>query len=370
MATVNSFLFIPDISGFTEFIHETEIRHSQHIISELLEILIDSNQLDMILAEIEGDALFFYKEGHIPTVENIFSQAKRMYLNFHHHLQLYEKKRICQCGACSTASKLTLKFVAHGGTFQYINVKGKEKPIGADVITVHRLLKNQIPSDEYVLITDQIVENDKTIHSNQYEKGSELYDKTNQVDYHYLDIGNYRSELPDLPEVVVDQIDKKYRIRVEGEIQAPVLDLYELITNFNLRMLWNKDANSIKYNESEINQLGSKHTCVFDNRNIDFSTITQSLEEGKWVYGEQTEDIPLMKRANTYFILSPKGSGSILLIDAYMQPAGIIGKILFPLIKNKVRKTLFGVLENVKEVAEKFSIQEIYDLVETHEQSS
>ena len=37
-------LFVPDISGFTRFVNETEISHSRHIIAELLETLIDANR--------------------------------------------------------------------------------------------------------------------------------------------------------------------------------------------------------------------------------------------------------------------------------------------------------------------------------------
>lgn len=57
----NDLLFILDISGFTEFVHYTEISHSKHIVSELLELLIDENSIGLELAEIEGNALFFYK---------------------------------------------------------------------------------------------------------------------------------------------------------------------------------------------------------------------------------------------------------------------------------------------------------------------
>ncbi len=35
--------FIPDISGFSQFVENTAIEHSIHIISELLEILLDNN---------------------------------------------------------------------------------------------------------------------------------------------------------------------------------------------------------------------------------------------------------------------------------------------------------------------------------------
>ena len=50
-----SLLFIPDISGFTEFVQITEVAHSQHVIAELLEILIDATAQEFQLAEIEGD---------------------------------------------------------------------------------------------------------------------------------------------------------------------------------------------------------------------------------------------------------------------------------------------------------------------------
>ena len=60
-------LLIPDISGFTQFVSEVEISHSKHIVSELLELLIDSNKLNLDLCEVEGDALFYYKQGDIPA---------------------------------------------------------------------------------------------------------------------------------------------------------------------------------------------------------------------------------------------------------------------------------------------------------------
>ena len=50
--------FIADLSGFTKFVAETEIQHSQHIIKELLEILVDANTLGMKVSEFEGDAVF------------------------------------------------------------------------------------------------------------------------------------------------------------------------------------------------------------------------------------------------------------------------------------------------------------------------
>jgi hypothetical protein len=61
---------LPDISGFIQFVDENELIHSVHIISELLEILLDSNTLGLKLAKIEGDALFMYTED-LPSYEDL-----------------------------------------------------------------------------------------------------------------------------------------------------------------------------------------------------------------------------------------------------------------------------------------------------------
>ena len=52
-------IFIPDISGFTKFVTKCAIDHSNQIISNLINIIVDSNQLGLQVAEIEGDAVLF-----------------------------------------------------------------------------------------------------------------------------------------------------------------------------------------------------------------------------------------------------------------------------------------------------------------------
>lgn len=63
IAVQPALLYMPDISGFTQFVTSTEIDHAQGIIQELLEVLIDSNQLGLEVGEVEGDAVFFYRLG-------------------------------------------------------------------------------------------------------------------------------------------------------------------------------------------------------------------------------------------------------------------------------------------------------------------
>ena len=121
-------LFIPDISGFTRFVTETEIGHSRLIIQELLEILINSNEIGLEVSEIEGDAILFYKFGDSPDMPTLYKQVERMFCDFHRHLGVYDVRKFCQCKACLSAVDLTLKVITHYGEFTGYNVKNSGNP--------------------------------------------------------------------------------------------------------------------------------------------------------------------------------------------------------------------------------------------------
>ena len=147
-------ILIPDISGFTGFTGATEIDHAAHIITELLELIVASNETDFTLAEIEGDAVLFYRKGEPLRRERLIDQCLRMFANFHQRLMVIERDTVCQCGACQTASKLTLKFIVHFGYIKEIKVAQFVKATGINMIVAHRLLKNDIGAHEYILITE------------------------------------------------------------------------------------------------------------------------------------------------------------------------------------------------------------------------
>lgn len=149
-------LFLPDISGFTQFVTNIELAHGRHIIQELLELLIDENELGFEISEIEGDSVLFYKFGDSPELSSIYNQVEKMFNAFHRHLQVYEQKRTCHCNACSTAVNLSLKVISHYGEFTGYKIKHFHNLIGKDVIVAHQLLKNDIDKHEYWLVTKNL----------------------------------------------------------------------------------------------------------------------------------------------------------------------------------------------------------------------
>src|SRR5688500_10276734 len=190
-------LFIPDISGFSRFVTETEIGHSRLIIQELLEILINANELGLEISEIEGDAILFYKFGEPPPLDALYRQVEKMFCAFHQNLMAYEQHRYCQCKACTSASALTLKVITHYGEFAGYSIKNFNKLIGKDVIVAHQLLKNDIPQHEYWIITRNLsgdIEPSGFAHWMRWDS-SVKHSDTGDIPFHYTQLGQLKEEI-------------------------------------------------------------------------------------------------------------------------------------------------------------------------------
>ena len=151
-------VFIPDISGYSRFVNETEIEHSHIIIQELLEVIIEANHIGLVVSEIEGDAVLFYKFGEPPSLATLYKQVENMFCMFHRRLIAQQLRRTCQCDACITAVNLTLKVITHYGEFKEYAVANFKQLIGKDIILAHQLLKNDIEHHEYWLVTQSLLQ--------------------------------------------------------------------------------------------------------------------------------------------------------------------------------------------------------------------
>jgi hypothetical protein len=146
-------IFIPDITGFSKFVNETEMVHGQEIISGLLETIIDSNPLDMRIYEIDGDAIVFYSFDNHYSPSQFHDISKLILSGFRDKIELLKKERLCECGACKSISSLSLKFIVHKDELNEIKVKTFTKLYGKGLIIAHLLLKNEIRSKQYLLFT-------------------------------------------------------------------------------------------------------------------------------------------------------------------------------------------------------------------------
>lgn len=333
--TQKAILLIPDISGFTEFVHHTALNHSKHIISELLELLIDSNIMGLELAEIEGDALFLYKLENNVEIEVIKQQIETMYLAFHTHIKRYEYQRICHCGACSSAYNLKIKFVVHYGEIEFIKIKESRKPYGSNVIQVHRLLKNEVPLEEYTILTESI---QPLIDGKKENEIVANYD-FGTITYSYDSLAHLKEKLPEISPIP-DDVPKHKLFDSTFEIKISTLELYEIISNFDYRLFWVKGVDKLEYEKNRVNRAGIKHKCLVNNKDVEQITITKKVNKNQLVYGESTADIPYTRRLDSYFILEEIDKGFTKLnVEIYtdFKPLGVLMK---PLLKMNFKKII------------------------------
>jgi hypothetical protein len=328
-----SFLYIPDISGFTEFVNETEISHSRHVISEFLEVIIDSDDLGMTVAEIEGDAVFFYLPGRTPSFSEILAQAGRTFQAFHTHLKRYERDRICPCGACQTAHRLSLKIVAHAGSVDIMRVQGFEKPYGADVILAHRLLKNEVEGNEYLLVTDAVAGEPAGLPAwASLLQGTSTYESLGLVQFHYVPLGPLRAVVPDPEDREVPPKSSR-PIAGQTHVPLPLEEAFELVSNFDFRLSWTPGVDELKYDPKRVNRAGARHQCVIDGNIIEFETVTGDFGTDRLVYGERIlGDTPVLD-PTLYYILEREGSGTRVCAEVHYRAKPFPRSLMAPLFR-------------------------------------
>ncbi|WP_044213278.1 DUF2652 domain-containing protein [Flammeovirga sp. OC4] len=350
-------LFLPDISGFTEFVQTTEAQHSQHVIAELLEVMIESNTIGLELAEVEGDALFFFKE-EMPSLEQLLAQIENTFTAFYSHLKLLEKNRVCPCMACTTAPQLQLKIIVHCGDVEFITVQNKRKPFGAEAIEAHRLMKNDVDSDNYILISDALA-NEIMLPAHYKSKLYDFQEGQNEYDnkivkYLYSILDKDHLKLKPFATAQKISLDKSADITYEVELYCNAQEGIEWVSNYARRYEWAEGVDQFIYNEHEVTRLGTEHTCVINGKHLNFVTVTKndaSAASGL-IYGEMTDGPPFVDKVYQFYTFQPiNAQRSKLIVEVYLETKSIFKKVF----KNFFIKDVFrkGIVKNIDNLSEK-----------------
>jgi hypothetical protein len=150
------FLIIFDISGYTRFTrkHDRQIMRAQKIVGELLSTIVTTAAPPLTLHEITGDAVSFHVEsnGGPLQAKHIWDQVNTVFVAFREA----ERKLLGadpDFSAGLPGSRLKLKAVLHHCDAVVTDFHGFTRVAGPGIILAHRLLKNSIEADEYVIIT-------------------------------------------------------------------------------------------------------------------------------------------------------------------------------------------------------------------------
>jgi hypothetical protein len=347
-------VFIPDISGFTRFVHETEIDHSRVIIQELLELLINANKIGLEVSEIEGDAILFYRYGDVPDLKELYSQVEDMFREFHSYLAIYDANRFCQCKACMSAINLSLKVITHYGEFTEYNVKNFSKLIGKDIIVAHQLLKNDIEQHEYWLLTQNLMSEKPLVPFTQWMRWDSSVKEIEggKIAFHYTQLSNLKKELPPVPQLQLEMEHKIKVLSVSKEYDTNIIKLFHVTGDFNYRHRWQEGVQKVEEVTHFLPRVGTKCRRILDSGKIVTYSSSYTFHPDRITFSETDED----KKHASYFLLEKTSEGKIRLTVDYYIRKNPLEQFLFSLKKKKIRASMTRSLNRLEILLEEVDI--------------
>ena len=182
-------LIIADISGYTRYMtaNAKTLSHSHAIITELVKTIVRQSELPLEVAKLEGDAVFLFcrKEKD----QGLSAETKRIIgAKLFTFFQIFAEKAgelgrstTCTCNACTNIEKLRLKIIVHSGEALFHKVLNFAELAGVDVIIAHRLLKNSVAADEYLLLTEAARQEVEFPEKINLVSGTETYDDLGRI---------------------------------------------------------------------------------------------------------------------------------------------------------------------------------------------
>ena len=190
-------VLIADIGGYTHFIraHKTSLVHADLIVHELLESVVKASRGGFQLSKLEGDAAFLFA-GEDQAPEDLAPVFAEMHRAFHATQQKIDKNQTCGCAACVGAEGLKLKIVAHRGEALVRKIRRTNELTGECVIAVHRMLKNEVPLREYVLMSEEVAQTTSPKWQGKLVAGRLPMEGFGDFPTAYLDLRDLAGEVP------------------------------------------------------------------------------------------------------------------------------------------------------------------------------
>jgi hypothetical protein len=290
---VPALLFIPDISGFTRFIQESGSVLAPQLIADLLEILVEANTLEMEVSEIQGDAILFYRLGPPPSVQEVVTQCRRIFLDFQNYLRLVERDLDSELSTALRAHDLTIKIIVHFGQVSVAQIRQFTKLMGRDVIVVHRLLKNNVTGNEYILLSDGYLQTQsahdiaRSFSWTRLLRGTCLYDYLGEICYRYAYLSPLRLLLNDSADSRPQRAVDGNAMKVMSTVRVPAAYALRVLSNFRLRAHWMPGVSDVTYDLTKAGRLGTSYKVKLNRGQIDFQTVQRFEDADRIEYVEK-----------------------------------------------------------------------------------
>ena len=147
---------LPDISHYTRFMtgNHFAFGHAQHVIFSLINAMIGAASKTVELSKLEGDAALFFVDADRHSADVIGEAVMDIFRAFYQERKRLAEANICLCRACRHINQLDLKIFVHRGQAARFEFRGAVDHFGTDVIVLHRIMKNGVSGDRYVMVTE------------------------------------------------------------------------------------------------------------------------------------------------------------------------------------------------------------------------
>ncbi|HEV8504595.1 MAG TPA: DUF2652 domain-containing protein [Chitinophagaceae bacterium] len=287
MARTNATILIPDISGFTEFMSATELSHGSQAINILMDAIVGAVGDEYEISNVEGDAVLMVKKGSAPSKKEILDTCFKIFNAFHFQRKWLHQHAICPCKACREITNLKLKFVAHHGPLDEMKVGRFVTVSGTEVIIAHRLLKNSVPSNEYLLLTEKLlngVADTPGASELEWVSSSDEYASIGKVDYRFALLDAANIKVPDPPPLQNDYPTDATPF-IKMTISANFLNVYMVMMNIPGRNEWMPGLQTVDQDRPEV-FVGSVHYCTFENYKTIISPLRMTASSEEIFYAE------------------------------------------------------------------------------------
>ncbi|GAO41568.1 DUF2652 domain-containing protein [Flavihumibacter petaseus] len=288
MAEINATILIPDISGFTEFMSNTELSHGTMAINMLIDAIVKTVNDRYEVSEIEGDAVLLIKKDPAPSKDEMTALCLEIFQAFHFQRLWMQQHTVCPCRACMALENLSLKFIGHHGLLAEMRVGRFIKHSGPEMIVAHRLLKNGIGHHEYVLLTDNLLQHMQTAEQEtavmNWQQASEELTTLGKIDYSFALLTEIREQLPPPPDPVVyyEEYETPYQ---DFPVAADFQDAYMRVMNIPDRASWVPELQSVEQEFAHV-FIGSKHVARYTDETVTISPAKMLPGAEQIIYAE------------------------------------------------------------------------------------
>jgi uncharacterized protein YndB with AHSA1/START domain len=216
--TQQGFLIISDITGYSKYLHESELEHARDSLTNLLNLLIQHTQSPLVLSKLEGDAVFSSAPaGGFLQGQSLLDMIESTYASFRKALDLMVLNTTCTCNACRNLPNLDLKFFVHFGSYMTQKLGDFTELVGNDVNLVHRLAKNHIKEETgfkaYAAFTQSVMD---ALGLEDFQKSLTPHRET------FADVGEVQMVVYDMHKVW-ERLKDRDRIEVRPEAAMVVI---------------------------------------------------------------------------------------------------------------------------------------------------